>query len=318
MSSCCLRAALCAAALVPSLPVAAHEIAGNRVFPATLAIDDPGVSDELAFPTITSMKNGDTPSARETSFSAEWAKRITDDFALAAAPSWVHVGAPGGPGGKGAGGFDNLETGAKYRLYKNAEHEFVFSVGVEIEWGGTGAAGIGAERFNVYTPTIYFGKGFGDLPDTLSLLRPFAVTGVVGYGMPARGVSDGAAVPRTLEWGLSLQYSLPYLKSAVKDYGYPDFFNHLVPIVELAMSTPVSNTFDSGTVTTGTINPGVLYMADKYQIGIEAMIPVNRQSGTGIGFIAQLHFFLDDIFPNSLGRPLFASSDTAGEPKFGR
>jgi hypothetical protein len=27
----------------------AHEIVGNRFFPATLAIDDPGVNDELAF-----------------------------------------------------------------------------------------------------------------------------------------------------------------------------------------------------------------------------------------------------------------------------
>jgi hypothetical protein len=32
---------------------------------------------------------------------------------------------------------------------------------------------------------------------------------------------------------------------------------------------------------------------------------VNRQSGPGIGFIAQLHFYIDDIFPHSLGRPIF-------------
>jgi hypothetical protein len=30
---------------------------------------------------------------------------------------------------------------------------------------------------------------------------------------------------------------------------------------------------------------------------IEAMIPVNRQNGTSVGIIGQLHFFLDDIFP---------------------
>ena len=30
----------------------AHEIVGNRFFPATLAIDDPGVTDELALPTV--------------------------------------------------------------------------------------------------------------------------------------------------------------------------------------------------------------------------------------------------------------------------
>ena len=73
------------------------------------------------------------------------------------------------------------------------------------------------------------------------------------------------------------------------------------------MQTPVSNTFTSGTVTTGTINPGVIWVGKYYQVGVEAMIPVNRQSGTGVGGIVQLHLFLDDIFPNSIGRPLFGN-----------
>ena len=64
----------------------------------------------------------------------------------------------------GANGFQNLDTTFKYRVYKNPEHEFVMSVGVSVEWGGTGAKDVGAEPFNSYTPTIYFGKGFGDLP----------------------------------------------------------------------------------------------------------------------------------------------------------
>ena len=49
-------------------------------------------------------------------------------------------------------------------MFKNAEHEFVMSVGLNIEWGGSGAQDVGAERFSTYTPTLYFGKGFGDLP----------------------------------------------------------------------------------------------------------------------------------------------------------
>jgi hypothetical protein len=110
---------------------------------------------------------------------------------------------------------------------------------------------------------------------------------------------------------------MPYLKSSVVDLGLPDFFNRLIPIVEASLQTPVSNTATSGTVTTGTINPGFLYVGQTYQIGIEAMIPVNRQSGTGVGAIAQLHLFLDDIFPNSLGKPLFGNSIAAGRPKFG-
>lgn len=39
-------AAALTALLIPG-PADAHAIAGNRVFPATMAVDDPGVSDEF-------------------------------------------------------------------------------------------------------------------------------------------------------------------------------------------------------------------------------------------------------------------------------
>jgi hypothetical protein len=107
---------------------------------------------------------------------------------------------------------------------------------------------------------------------------------------------------------------MPYLKSAVIDLGLPDFVNHLIPLVEANLQTPVSNTFTSGTLTTGTINPGVIWVGNKFQFGIEALIPINRQSGTNIGVIAQLHYYLDDIDPRGIGRPLFGNSTPAASP----
>jgi hypothetical protein len=41
--------------------------------------------------------------------------------------------------------------------------------------------------------------------------------------------------------------------------------------------------------TTGTINPGVIYVGGTYQIGLEAIIAVNGASGNGIGVLGQLH-----------------------------
>ena len=35
----------------------AHEVVGNRFFPATLTIDDPGVNDELAIPTVSLQRS---------------------------------------------------------------------------------------------------------------------------------------------------------------------------------------------------------------------------------------------------------------------
>lgn len=314
-----------AIAFVPISEGDAHEIVGNRFFPATLGIDDPGVNDELAFPTVSSFKTGDDPSFRQHDFSAEFAKRITEDFAISVGPTYSFLRRPGGPAGTGANGFQNWETTFKYRVYRNPEHEFVMSVGLSVEWGGSGAANVGADPFNTYTPTVYFGKGLGDLPDTFSWIRPVAITGQFGYAIPGRnstttfGVDpdsgdptiDSEYHPRVLNWGGTIQYSMPYLKSAVVDLGLPDFINHLIPLVEANLQTPVGNTLTSGTMTTGTINPGVIWVGNTFQFGIEALIPINRQSGTNVGVIAQLHFYLDDSYPRGVGKPIFGN---AGQP----
>ena len=129
--------------------------------------------------------------------------------------TYSHLVRPVDRPGSGANGFQNFETTFKYRVFKNPEHEFVMSVGLSIEWGGSGAASVGADPFTTYTPTIYFGKGLGDLPDTLSWVRPVAITGQVGYAIPGRNSTttfgidpdtggptvDTELHPRVLNWG---------------------------------------------------------------------------------------------------------------------
>ena len=300
---------------------AGHEIVGNRFFPATLGIDDPGVNDELSLPTVDSFNTGDVPPVRQRDISGEFSKRMTEDFAISFGSTYTFLG-PMDPTAAGANGFQNLDTTFKYRVFKNAEHEFVMSVGLSVEWGGTGAANVGAEAFNTYVPNIYFGKGLGDLPDTLSWIRPVAITGQVGYAIPERNFTTSLGIdpdtgnqtvdtefhPRVLNWGATIQYSMPYLKSAVVDLGLPDFINHLIPLVEATMQTPVGNTLTSGTLTTGTINPGVIWVGNTFQVGVEALIPINRQSGSNVGVIAQLHLYLDDIDPHGIGKPIFGNA----------
>ena len=308
-------------AFVPIADAFAHCIVGNRFFPATLNVDDPCVADELSLPTIAVFKNGDNPSAQELDISGEFSKRITEDFGISVGSTWTQLRPPGGPT---VSGFQNLETAFQYQLLKNAPHELALLVGLSVEWGGSGSAAVGADRFTTYTPTFYFGKGFGDLPDTVRWLRPFALTGQVGYAIPGSSSMVGidpdtgsvitTANPQVLKWGATLQYSLPYLKSAVVDLGLPDFINHLIPIVEAQFATPVANFADSGTKTTGTINPGVIYVGSTYQVGVEAIIPVNRDSGTNVGVMGQLHLYLDDMFPNSIGRPLINTAVAASKP----
>src|SRR5512143_1774199 len=81
-----------AIALIPAGQSAAHEIVGNRFFPATLGIDDPGVNDELAFPTVDSFKTGDVPPVRQRDISGEFSKRITEDFAVSFGSAYTFFG----------------------------------------------------------------------------------------------------------------------------------------------------------------------------------------------------------------------------------
>ena len=42
----------------------------------------------------------------------------------------------------------------------------------------------------------------------------------------------------------------------------------------------------------------------RYAVGVEALIPGNKQTGSHMGVIAQFHLYFDDLFPNSLGKPI--------------
>ena len=290
-------------------PVSAHCIVGNRFFPATVIVDDPCVADELSLPTIAGFKNGDEPSAQELDIGGEYSKTITPNFGVSFAEDWIHLDIPHGGT---ASGFDNLGTSFKYQIAKAPSAEFAMSVSLDVDWGGTGAREVGAESFSTLTPTAFFGQGFGFLPESMKLLRPFAITGQIGYAVPTESSSGGTPNPQFLVWGGTLQYSMPYLKSSVRDFGLPEAINHLIPIVEVDLQSEVSN-FDKADRTTGTVNPGLIYVGNKYQLAAEAIIPINRASGDDIGVIGQVHFYIDDIFPNSIGKPIFPHASATGE-----
>ena len=300
---------------LPASEAAAHCFVGARFFPATLATDDPCVADEMSLPTVAWSKTADVPSATQLDISGDISKRITEDFGITIGEGWTQIQHPGGPT---MAGFADLETTFQYQLLKDGSHELAMLLGLIVDWGGTGAtnAGIGTP-YSLLTPTYYFGQGFGQLPDTLDWARPIAVTGQIGYQIPTTSMSQGVNVPQALFYGATLQYSMPYLKSEVKDLQLPDFINHLIPIVEMQLTTPVANNFGNSNLTIGTINPGVIWVGSYFQVGLEAVIPVNGASGRGVGFLGQLHLYLDDIFPKTFGQPLIGgSSAPARMPSF--
>jgi hypothetical protein len=294
-----------------------HGFAGARFFPATLSTDDPFVSDELSLPTVSTIRTPDDGGTRETDISMDLSKRITPEFAIEIGDTFAALNPHDGPA---VNGFGNLELGGKYQLLKNGEHEAIVSIGLGVEVGGTGSRSVGADSFSTWTPGIFFGKGFGDLPTAVRFLKPFALTGQVGIAIPTSASTRSVTVdvqtgerdieverhPDVLEWGFALEYSLIYLQSQVQDLHLHAPLDRLIPLVEFALETPL-NRGEQGQ-TTGTINPGVIWAGKYFQVGAEAVIPINQRTGNNVGVIAQLHFFLDDLFPHSLGRPLFGGN----------
>jgi len=302
--------ALCSSSLVAGI-ASAHGIVGKRFFPATLTIDDPFVADELSLPTYQQRKmpaSGDEPATMDRELSFDYTKRITPELGIGVGGTYLSLSPDGGSNVKG---WDNFELSVKYQFYQNAERETIVSAGLNWDIGHSGSTRVGAEPFSTVTPGVFFGKGFGDLPEDAAFFRPFALTGQLGVSIPSRasvtGVNDeGDTVtdrnPNNLVWGFALEYSVPYLQSFVKDMGWGAPLNRMTPIVEFNFATAL-NRGASGT--TGTISPGILWAGQSIQLGIEAVIPVNSRSGSKTGIIAQLHFYLDDIFPKSIGKPLF-------------
>ncbi len=307
------------ATAIAALPAraSAHCFVGARFLPATLNTDDPCVADEMSLPTIAWSRTADVPAASEVDISAELAKRITESFGIVIGETWSQIRQPGGPT---LAGFNNLETAFQYQLIKDGPHELAAMAGLILEWGGTGATNSGlADSFSTLSPTVYVGKGFGELPDSLNWARPFAATFEASYNVPTRSYDPVAAafIPQTVSYSGSLQYSLPYLHANVVDLGLPDFFNHLIPIVEANFQTPVANNRGTSFVTTGFIDPGVILVGPDFQIGVEALIPINPESGSGVGVLGQLHLYLDDMFPTTLGRPLIGGGTQPAKPAGG-
>jgi len=291
-----------------STKLQAHGFEGDRFFPPTISTDDPFATDEfnLTFQTFNNPASDDSPKTREIDISSEFDKEIFPEFALGIQGTYINLEPTkhtddGSDPLPSQDGFDNISISAKYQLWEVPEHEWILSLGGEVDLGGTGSKSLGVESYSTYTPTLYFGKGFGDLPSALKYLKPFALTGTVGYEIPSK-----SADPNVLDWGFALEYSMPYLQEHVEDIGLPHPFKDLIPLVEFNLTTPTNR---GGGYTTGTINPGLLWEGKYCQIGAEAVIPVNSQTGPNVGAVVQVQFFIDDLFPKIFGHPIFFNND---------
>lgn len=280
--------------------VFAHGFAGERFFPATILTDDPFVADELSLPTFSRDPTA-ADGAQTFGLDFDVSKRITPDIGITLSQGWQHLKVPGMPAVTGLTGFSSELA---WQFLRNAPHEASAVLGLSASWAHTGRVqALGADDFTTISPLLNLGKGFGDLPETMPWLRPFAITSSLSLDFPTKTQSNGDPHPNNFNYGFAIEYSLEYLQHHVKDVGLVAPFDRMIPLVEMSYSTALNRGMGGQTI--GTIQPGVIWSGKYMQIGAEAIIPVNRNSGHGLGAMVQLHFYLDDIFPTTIGRPLF-------------
>jgi hypothetical protein len=303
---------------------------GDRFFPSTLATTVPTPADFYNPPYFVKLPDtSTTPSTREFDIPTTYSRLVTKDWSVFFTETFrVIESANMGT----RSGFDNLVIGTQYQLYTNPEHQFVVTVGGTAAIGGTGAPGI-ASSFSTLTPTVYIGKGFGDLPASAAWLRPLTISATAAVAVPTESstlTSLGALnIPRTdtgaftsltplptgpttlaetinpkiLQLGLALEYSLVTNEHTGANRTGTRYAEGWVPLVEFTTATPLNGPLAGRT--TGTVNPGVIWVSRYLQAGVEAIIPMDAHSGRDVGVRAQAHLYLPAIFPGL--KPIFGN-----------
>jgi hypothetical protein len=290
----CLAIAIaCAAAIAPA---GAYTASGDRVFPATLILPQltPGDEFYLNYNMLPLSGAGPGTPNRSTNFTATLGKTITDRLGVFIEETYTGIG----QSGLGTQwGWQNLDGEIKYLAINDFDHEFIMSLGLDRETGGTGAARVGASPSGATTPRVYFGKGLGDLD--IGYLRPLAVTALGSVQF-----ADSAPRPDITTNAFVVEYSIPYLQSKVQSLDLPELVRGMTPVTEILVTSPVGRSY--GTRTTALIAPGVSYAGEGWEFAVEAQLPATRATGSGVGVVAQFHIALDFVFSNSIGKPIFA------------
>jgi len=300
--SCAARAMAAVAMLVlgaggPVTQAFAYSAAGDRLFPATLVLPQIAPGDEFYTwdDTLPQTPSGVGTGRRQSNFTAVYAKTITDRLGIVVEETWTRLDRVA----KGTwSAMQNLDTEVKYLAIDDQPHEFLLTLGLDREFGGTGAHRVGAFSASATTSRVYFGKGLGDLD--IGYLRPLAVAGLVGYQ-----IADSPPRPNLATPGFVVEYSIPYLQSKVQSLDLPECIRGLTPMTEVQFTVPAGRSF--GARTTALIAPGVSYAGAGWELAIEGLVPASQATGRGVGAIAQFHLSLDFIAPETIGRPLFST-----------
>jgi len=273
-----------------------HGVVGKRLFVEPITVEDANIFSELDLIVPTFVRGEEE---EELELATSFTFRLTENLGLEIEAEWVNRNPPTG---SNLSGISNLEAVLKYVAYINPKREWIFTVAL------TGTTSLGDDDvrendFNSFGTGVFYGKGFGGLPEWAKYLRPLMLQGDFVVHHPID--SDSDKISNTLSYSFGLYYSIPYLQQFVKDVGIPAPFSRFFPMVEFS-SERVLNGPGFGQREAFAM-PGLMWVGKSAQIGVAAVIPMNEAArdevDTGITGIISL--YLDDLFPKLFKDPLF-------------
>src|ERR1700720_2953095 len=191
-----------------------------------------------------------------------------------------------------ASGFSNLGLAYKRVLLSLPLHEFVFTISPSLELP-VGSRSVGSESHPRAGGDLLFQKGFADLPDSLSMLRPAGIEGDAGWESKVTGARDDL-----LSADLELEYSLNYLDANVAGGSVPHALRDLTPHLDFDYAQYLSAHRNSSQPDFE-LTPGLAWLNSTFEINLGIEVAVNRAAqGTGaVAFVWLLGVSYDQLVP---------------------
>lgn len=158
----------------------AHGIAGNRYFPGTLTFDDPAVADEFLVNSTHTNASQPGYDQHKSELGVSGARLLTPTWALGFDLGRSRVRA----GDLASSDQRSGDIFVKTELHRDDLSEELVSGSLGYGVTRTDLPGLGSNSLHVVLPGISIGKGFGNLPDSLAWLRPFAIAGAIAAEIP--------------------------------------------------------------------------------------------------------------------------------------
>ena len=274
----------------------AYTAAGDRIFAATGILPQIAPSDQIYAWGWTLPLSGEADGTRSrmTNIGAFFDKTLTERLSLYSQGSWLRI--------------DRVGTESLLRVRKFRERLQVFGdqrSGPRVSADARRQSRMGRHRNQPGSPPRRARRSRGSISARVWAISTSAICGRSRCpDLSAIWSADAQPRPDLIRAGFAVQYSIPYLQSKVQSFDLPPLVRGLTPMTEILFTTPAGRSY--GARTTALIAPGASYAGEGWEFLIEALVPATRATGDGAGVRAQLNLALDYLFPNTIGRPLFA------------